>query len=216
MNQQGVGAARSLVVVSAGLRQPSSTRLLADRLAVATQRHLGERGEASRVTVIDPREHAHDLVNSLLTGFPSRSLEETIRTMLGADGLIAVSPIFNASYSGLFKVFFDIIEQDGLRGMPVLIGATGGTPRHSLALDHALRPLLSYLGAVVVPTGVYASAEDWGQGGLPADADLAHRIDRAAAELATAMVFVDRPPPSDPYEDPIPFEQLLERGRPGD
>lgn len=168
------------------------------------------------MTIIEPREHAHDLVNNLLTGFPSRDLEETIGAVLRADGLIAVTPIFNASYSGLFKVLFDVVEQDALRGMPVLIGATGGTARHSLALDHALRPLFSYLGAVVVPTGVYASAEDWGQGGLPADADLAHRIDRAAAELATAMLLTERPAVADPYDDPIPFERLLERGRPAD
>jgi FMN reductase len=200
---------RSLVVVSAGLGQPSSTRLLADRLAAATERHLGERGAAARVTTIELRDHAQDLVNNLLAGFPSKRLEATIGDVLGADGLIAVSPIFNASYSGLFKVFFDVIEQDALRSMPVLIGATGGTPRHSLALDHALRPLFAYLGAIVVPTAVYAAAEDWGRGEMPADADLAERTDRAATQLAAAMVLVERPPASDPFDDPVPFERLL-------
>jgi FMN reductase len=206
---------RSLVAVSAGLRQPSSTRLLTDRLATATQRHLLARGEEVHLTVIEPREHAQDLVNNLLTGFPSTCLEETIGAVLRADGLIAVSPIFNGSYSGLFKVFFDVIEQDALREVPVLIGATGGTARHSLALDHALRPLFAYLGALVVPTGVYAAAEDWGRGDMPADADLAARIDRAAEQLATAMVLVERTAPGDPYDEVVPFEQLLDRGRDG-
>ena len=82
--------------------------------------------------------------------------------MSAADALIAVSPIFSGSYSGLFKTFFDVLEPETLAGKPVLIGATGGTARHSLALEHALRPLFSYLHAVVVPTAVYAAPEDWG------------------------------------------------------
>ena len=79
-----------------------------------------------------------------------------------ADGLIVVSPIFSASYSGLFKSFFDVLDPAALDGKPVLIAATGGTERHSLVLDHALRPLFSYLHAVVVPTGVFAATSDWG------------------------------------------------------
>src|SRR5581483_4154931 len=98
-----------------------------------------------------------------------------------ADGLIAVSPIFSASYSGLFKTFFDVLDQGVLEGKPVLIAATGGTARHSLALEYAFRPLFAYLKAIVVPTAVYAAAEDWADGGL------AERIERAAGEL-TALV----------------------------
>jgi len=98
--------ARSLVVVSAGLGVPSSTRLLADRLAAATERHLSDAGIVPAVRVIELREHAQDLTNHLLTGFPTRKLQEMIDAVVGADGLIVVSPIFNASYSGLFKLFF--------------------------------------------------------------------------------------------------------------
>lgn len=202
---------RSLVVVSGGLRQPSSTRLLADRLADATQAALAERGEAVSLTTIELRDHAQDLVNNLLTSFASERLEGTIDQVLRADGLIAVSPVFSGSYSGLFKVFFDVIEADALRGMPVLIGATGGTARHSLMLDHAMRPLFAYLGANVVPTGVFAAAEDWGQSDMPADVGLAERIDRAASQLAAAMLLGGRPPRRDPFTDPIEFEQLLGR-----
>ena len=156
---------RRLVVVSAGLSQPSSTRLLADRLAAATTGALADAGIESRLEVVELRDHARALVDHLLTGFPSPDLRTAIDDVLAADGLVAVSPIFNASYSGLFKLFFDVLERDSLDGVPVLIGATGGTTRHSLALDHALRPLFAYLGALVVPTGVYAAAEDWGQAG---------------------------------------------------
>ena len=200
---------RSLVVVSAGLSQPSTTRLLADRLSAAVDRHLRDAGVEPNVELIELREHAQDLTNNLLTGFPSPRLQATIDTVLGADGLIAVSPIFSASYSGLFKMFFDVVDRDGLSGKPSLIAATGGTPRHSLAIEHALRPLFAYLNAAVVATGVYAAAEDWGGGGVTADGSLVERIDRAARELAAAMVAREPQTRPDRFQTPVPFEQLL-------
>ncbi len=207
---------RTIVVVTAGLSQPSSTRLLADRLAAATLRVLGERGFEVRSEVIELREHATDLTNHLLTGFPSPRLRAVLDTVLAADALIAVTPVFNASYSGLFKLFFDVVERDSLAGMPVLVAATGGTPRHSLVLDHAMRPLFAYLGAATVPTGVFAAAEDWGQGAMPADTALADRIDRAARELAAAAQRERAAPvAADSFEEPVPFEQLLQARRPG-
>jgi len=201
--------ARSLVVVSAGLSQPSTTRLLADRLAAAVDRHLRDAGMEPHLRVIELRDHAQDLTNNLLTGFPSPGLQTAIDAVLAADGLIAVTPIFSASYSGLFKVFFDVLDRDGLAGRPALIAATGGSPRHSLAIEHALRPLFAYLNAAVVATGVYAAAEDWGGGGLAEDGSLVERIDRAARELATAMVARRSRPAADPFDSPVPFEQLL-------
>lgn len=206
MSRESASDARSLVVVSAGLSQPSTTRLLADRLGASVERQTERSVERH---TIELRDHARDLADNLLTGFPSVELQASIEAVLNADGLVAVSPIFNASYSGLFKSFFDVIEHDALRGMPVLIGATGGTARHSLALEHAMRPLFAYLGAVVVPTAVFAAAEDWGRGEMPADADLADRIDRAAGQLALAMTAFPRTAPVDPFEDPTPFNQLL-------
>jgi FMN reductase len=200
---------RSLVVVSAGLSQPSTTRLLADRLSAAVDRHLRDAGVEPNLEVIELREHAQDLTNNLLTGFPSPRLQATLDTVLSADGLIAVSPIFSASYSGLFKMFFDVVDRDGLSGKPSLIAATGGTPRHSLAIEHALRPLFAYLNAAVVATGVYAAAEDWGGGGVTADGSLVERIDRAAGELAAAMVAREPRAHADRFETPVPFEQVL-------
>ncbi|MBA2718190.1 MAG: FMN reductase [Chloroflexi bacterium] len=203
-------ATRSLVVVSAGIGQPSTTRLLADRLSAAAERHLVDAGVEPRVQVVELREHAQDLTNNLLTGFPSPKLEAVIDAVLGADGLIAVSPIFSASFSGLFKLFFDVIERDGLAGMPTLIAATGGTARHSLALEHALRPLLAYLNAGAVPTGVYAAADDWGSAGIPADGSLVERIDRAGRELAVAMVAREPRGAHVPFPEPIPFEEQFQ------
>ncbi|HEY7969905.1 MAG TPA: CE1759 family FMN reductase [Candidatus Limnocylindrales bacterium] len=208
--------ARRIVVVTAGLGVPSSTRLLSDRLAAATERHLRDAGATVDVEVVEVRDHAQDLVNRLLTGFPSPPLQAVIDAVVAADGLIAVTPIFNASYSGLFKLFFDAVEKDGLAEMPTLLAATGGSARHSLAIDHAMRPLFAYLNAAVVATGVYAAAEDWGRAGIAADAGLVERIDRAAAELAGAVAARVPAAARDPFLDPVPFEDLLNAGTRGD
>ena len=208
-------AARSLVVVTAGLSQPSSSRLLGDRLAAAVERHLRDAGIEPRVDVIELRDHAVELANHLLTGFPAPPLQAALDRVLAADGVIAVSPIFSGSYSGLFKLFFDVIDRDGFRAKPVLIAATGGTPRHSLAVEHAMRPLFAYLRAAVVPTGVYAATEDWGQGSVALDGGLVERIERAATELAVAMSGGAASAASAGrvgFDDPVPFEDLLHNG----
>ena len=199
--------ARTIAVVSAGLSQPSATRLLADRLSAATIAALGAKGIDAQVTVLEARDHARDLVDHLLTGFPSPKLKSAITSIGSADGLIAVSPIFSGSYSGLFKMFFDVLDVDALQGTPVLAAATGGTPRHSLAIDHGIRPLFAYLGAAVVPTGVFAATDDWGDPDWAAS--LASRTERAAGELATAVANRITPPPVDPFDDPVPFHRLL-------
>ena len=205
-----VTASRSLVVVSAGLSQPSSTRLLADRLSAAVDRHLRGAGIEPQIEVVELRDQAKDLVNNLLAGFPSPHLRAALDAVLAADGLIAVTPIFSASYSGLFKLFFDLVERDGFAGKPVLIAATGGTARHSLALEHALRPLFAYLNAAVVATAVYAATEDWGRSGVAAEDSLVERIDRAALELSVAMSVRGSAARKDPFADPVPFDQLLQ------
>ncbi|WP_433889940.1 FMN reductase [Streptomyces sp. CA-111067] len=175
------GAVTRLVVVSAGLSRPSSTRLLADRLTAAVRRLAAAEVE---VRVIELRDLGGEVAQNMVTGFPPPRLREAVDAVAAADALIAVTPVFTGSYSGLFKSFFDVIDKDALAGTPVLIAATGGTARHSLMLDHAMRPLFGYLRAVVVPTGVYAASEDWGAAG---DDALAVRIDRAAAELASLL-----------------------------
>ena len=196
-----------LVAVTAGLTQPSSTRLLADRLAAAvSQRVEVEAG------VVELRDLAVDIANNFVTGFPGGRLREAIKAVTEADGLIAVTPIFSGSYSGLFKSFFDVLDNTALTGKPVLIAATGGTARHSLALEHALRPLFAYLRAVVVPTAVYAAAEDWGGGGDTFTDGLGERVDLAAGELA-ALLRPHTPRPAE-EETVVPFEEQLAALRP--
>ncbi|MFG2939654.1 FMN reductase [Streptomyces sp. NPDC048282] len=190
-----------LVVVSAGLSVPSSTRLLADRLAAA----VGRETEV-RVEVVELRDLAVEIAHNFTNGFPGRKLAAALEAVTEADGLIAVTPVFTASYSGLFKSFFDVLDKEALVGKPVLVAATGGTGRHSLVLEHALRPLFAYLRAVVVPTGVYAASEDWGAEGLE------DRIERAAGELAGLMagLAATKPRKSDDLQV-IPFAEQLAR-----
>jgi FMN reductase len=124
-----------------------------------------------------------------------------------ADAVVAVTPIFSASYSGLFKSFFDVLEDGTVEGKPVLLGATAGTARHSLALEFAVRPLFSYLRADVVPTAVFAAAEDFGGSG--SGGVLSERVERAGRELADAVTGRARSGPVDPFENPTPFADLL-------
>jgi FMN reductase len=193
---------KNLVVVTAGLSQPSSTRLLADRLAAAARSH--NQDADLDVRVIELRALAGDIAQNMVTGFPAPRLRDAIEAVTGADGLIAVTPVFTGSYSGLFKSFFDVIDKDALAGTPVLIAATGGTARHSLVLEHAMRPLFAYLRAIVIPTAVYAASEDWGAAG---DGALDHRIDRAAAELSALIEA--RPAGPAAEETVVPFAQQL-------
>jgi FMN reductase len=187
----------TVAVITAGTSTPSSTRLLADRLAAAVADAL----PAADVEIIELRPLARDLADAVVTGFPAGSLAAAVATVTAADAVIAVTPVFAASYSGLFKLFVDVLEPDALRGKPVLLAATAGSARHSLVLEHAMRPLFSYLRALTVPTAVFAAAEDWA-GATP----LGDRIDRAAAELAE---LVEGRPARQRAATPLSFEQLL-------
>lgn len=198
---------RTLAVVTAGLGRPSSTRLLADRLAAATVHRLAADGITATVTVVELRDHAHALTDHLLTGFAAPELAAAIESVTRADGLIAVTPIFTTSYSGLFKSFLDVLDTTALNEQPVLLAATGGTPRHSLALDYAVRPLFTYLHARPLSTTVFAATEDWGSAG----SELPIRIERAAGELAAEMARGGRVS-TDPWALGDSFENLLRRG----
>ena len=190
-----------IVIVHAGLRTPSSTKLLTDGFVAAMPE--------DDVRVVALRDYAHAIVDAMLTGLVSDALADVIGTVTGADALVAVTPTFSASFSGLFKSFFDILEPGVLKGMPVLLAATGGTARHSLVIDHALRPLFSYLGTQVVSTGVFAATEDFGGPGAVA---LQRRIDEAVRELHSCLTGAERRHPVDGFEQVAPFEELLKRG----
>ena len=196
---------KRIVVVSAGLSTPSSTRQLADRLAADAVDILQERGVEVEVQTFELRDLAHDITNHLLMGFAPPKLEEALDAVSTADGLIAVTPIFTTSYAGLFKSFIDVIDPQALTDLPVLIGATGGTPRHSLAIDYAIRPLFTYLHAIPVTTGVYAATGDWGGGG-DGVRSLPDRVFRGAREFADLVERTDR---ADRVNDPFALDRPL-------
>ncbi|MDQ1216809.1 CE1759 family FMN reductase [Microbacterium arborescens] len=192
-------SARRIAVVSAGLSNPSSTRMLADRLATATIAELAASDITATADVIELRDLAHDITNNLLTGFAPPALESAINSVVSADALIAVTPIFSTSYSGLFKSFIDVLDPDSLTGKPVLIGANAGTARHSLAIDYAIRPLFAYLHAAPVSTGVFAASSDWGSNADEV-APLSARVERGARELAAAVVARTPVTDADPFD----------------
>jgi FMN reductase len=214
-------SARKIALVTAGLTEPSSTRLLGDRLAGAAVAALADRGLETEVEVVELRKLAHEITNHMLTGFPSGDLRGAVDDVTAADAVIAVTPTFNASYSGLFKSFFDVLEEGTLTDTPVLVGATGGTARHSLMLEHAMRPMFAYLRAVVVPTAVFAASEDWGTGDSRGTSEgrsagnatgLSRRIDRAGRELAHLVAAREPAAERDELDDFVPFDQLIAGG----
>lgn len=190
---------RRIALVTAGLSTPSSTRMLGDRMVNAAIEELARRDIEATVSSFELREYAHDITNTMLTGFAPTELEAMMTTVSSADALVVVTPVFSTSYSGLFKSFIDVLDRESLSGMPVLIGANAGTSRHSLAIDYAIRPLFTYLHSEPVPTGVFAASSDWGDQ-TDEVAPLSSRIERGARELAEAIALRPSRQETDPYD----------------
>ena len=172
----------TLAVVTAGLSEDSTTTRLGEAITQAASGVVENAGQHVVIKVVQLRDLAHGLTDMMMTHVASRAVQDAIDTVLTADGLIAASPTYKASYSGLFKQFFDVIDESALENLPTVVAATGGSPRHSLVLDTAMRPLLSYLKALVLPLGIYAASEDWGHN------DLQRRIDRVGASLGAMLL----------------------------
>jgi FMN reductase len=171
----------SIAVINAGVSDPSSTRLLADRIAQKTIDALRKEGVTATVRSIDLGPIAVDIAQGLVSGMPNEKVSDAIAQLAEADAIIAATPVYKAGISGLFKSFADLIHNDLLIAKPVILAATGGSARHAMVVDDHLRPLFAFLRALPVPTSLYAAPEDWGS------ADLGRRIDRAAGELAALL-----------------------------
>lgn len=171
----------SVVVISAGVSDPSSTRLLADRIAQKTVDTLRASDLDATVTVIDLAPIAVEIAQSIVSGIPKDKVQTAIERLAAADVIVASTPVYKAAISGLFKSFIDLVDNDLLVAKPVVLAATGGTARHAMVVDDQLRPLFAFLRAIPVPTSLYAAPEDWGS------PELGRRIARAATE-ATMLV----------------------------
>jgi FMN reductase len=170
-----------LTVVSAGTSDPSSTRLLADRIASRAAALAARREKVVTVSVIELRELAADIASALTSQLISPKLEQAITVLRQADGIVASTPVYQAGPSGLFTSFFQVLDNDLLIGKPVVLAATAGTARHALVADDQMRPLFAFLRTMAAPTSVFAAPEDW------SDPALAKRVDRAALELILLM-----------------------------
>ncbi|WP_159620578.1 CE1759 family FMN reductase [Ruania rhizosphaerae] len=179
----------SVVAVNGGVGFPSTTRALTDAL-------VREVAASANVTTrtVDVRDVATDIADATVIGLPSGALDEALRAVEQADLVIAGTPVFRGTYAGLFKGFWDLVEPTSMRGKPVVLAATGGSTRHQLMIDQAMRPLFAYFGALVVPTAVYAAKDDFAVAGAPG-VELAARVERAgreAARLAQAVAVGQR------------------------
>ena len=171
---------KRIAVVTAGASEHSSTTLLAQRVAreVVAVLGAGESPVDAEVSFIELRELAGELGIAMGSAMVGDRLRDALDEVARADALIAATPVYKASYSGLFKAFFDVLEDDAILSTPTVLAATAGTPRHALVPDDQMRPLFAYLRALVVPTSVFAAGDDW------AGASLTRRATRAATELA--------------------------------
>ena len=172
---------KRLVVVSAGTGNPSSTRQLTDRIAQKRIDILAEDGTAATVSVTELGPLAVDTARAAIAGFPGEAVQAAVDRIAAADAVIVGTPVYKAGISGLLKTFVDILDDDLIVAKPVLLAATGGSPRHSLVIDDHMRPLFAFMRALILPTSVYAAPEDWGA------PDLGGRIERAATELAVVV-----------------------------
>ena len=177
-----------LAVVSAGTSDPSSTRLLADRIADRVKELAARHGHEVTVGVIELREIATDISTALVSQLVTPKLRQAITALGEADGIIAAAPVYKAGPSGLFTSFFGVLDNDLLIAKPVVLAATAGTARHALVADEAMRPMFAYQRTMTAPTSLFAAPEDW------SDPALNTRIDRAARELVLLMEsgFADR------------------------
>ncbi len=172
---------RRVIVISAGTGEPSTTRMLADRIAQRTVELLRETGTHASIGMIELAPLAVDIASATVAGFPSEQLQAAIEQIASADAIIAATPVYKAGLSGLFKSFIDVLDDDLLIAKPVLLAATAGSSRHALVIDDQMRPLFAYMRALTLPTSVFASPEDWGA------SETGDRIGRAATELTVLV-----------------------------
>jgi len=156
----------------------SKSRMLLERALVA----LSDRGATT--VLIDLSALSAD---ALLARRRATEVDSALGSVSQATIIVASTPVYRATYSGLLKVFFDLLPLNGLVGKTAIPIATGGSPAHQLVIDHGLRPLFASVGAVTTPTGVYGTDAAF-ENGIPNDS----LIDRLNAAVAEAITLSER------------------------
>ncbi|WP_431299090.1 FMN reductase [Tabrizicola sp. BL-A-41-H6] len=170
-----------VVGFAGSLSRPSKTRSLVDLVTLRAAAALGAAATTYDLTDLQPGLGTAQTLDDL-DGLP----RAIVAAILSADALVVGSPVYKGSYTGLFKHLFDLIDPAALAGKPVLLTATGGGDKHTLVIEHQLRPLFGFFEAATLPTGVYASGADFSDG-VPASPPLLARIDRAVSQFATGL-----------------------------
>lgn len=145
-----------VVAVSGGLQRPSKAAALVEHLSslIAAEVHC-------ETQLVELGQLAPHLAGTVRRSELPDTVELGLSAVEQADVLVVATPVYRGSYTGLFKHFFDFVDQDALIDMPVLLAATGGSERHALMIDHQLRPLFSFFQARTLPLGVYATDRDF-------------------------------------------------------
>ena len=153
---QTIATPLNIVAVSGGLNSPSKTESLIQAI-------LDELSEAISIKVhfIKLSEIGPLLGGAIYRNQLPQRVQDDLAAVEAADALIVGTPVYRASFTGLFKHFFDFVEQTALVDVPVLLAASGGSDRHALVLEHQLRPLFSFFQAQTLPIGVYATDRDF-------------------------------------------------------
>lgn len=163
-----------IVAVSGSLHRPSSTTALVSALAGAVEARIDAEIELVELAHVGPH-----LAGTLERGALPGEAVAAIEAIENADLLVVGSPVYRASFTGLFKHLFDFVDQHALIDTPVLLAATGGSHRHALTIEHQLRPLFAFFQALTLPVGVYAASEDFADGQVQC-AEVLERIEMAA------------------------------------
>lgn len=170
-------ASPQIVGLSGNITTPSKTRKLVETaLGIARQR-LGAETE-----VIEINDFGESLGRARRLTDLDDAGQALVARLIAADALVVATPVYKASYPGLFKHLIDLLDPTALAGKPVLIAATGGGEKHALAVEHQLRPLFGFFEAHSLPTAVHVSDKDFVDGQLAAPATLA-RLERAVAQF---------------------------------
>ncbi|ASF46602.1 FMN reductase [Methylovulum psychrotolerans] len=164
-----------VTAVSGGAGKPSRTLAVVEEIIARLGQHIAIDLHLIELGAISPSLGAV----SARAQLPD-SIQNDIAAIEAADFLVVATPVYRASYTGLFKHLFDLVHHEALFDVPVLLAATGGSDRHALIIDHQLRPLFSFFQALTLPVGVYGTEADFTDYKVTSKA-LDERIDLAVA-----------------------------------